>query len=267
MRSWGFEGEVEFLVADNARPSAGQQKDEVLADFLKPDLAAGGARGEGGALGCRGVLHAPIKLRGLVSDKTLSELPTTSATALLHALPALWRALHGRRAAPVAPALPRGLYTEKTVQEVIEAHKGEHIRLAYDWERRAGANRPQFRRAEPGAGLELLRLRPVVRLGAGRRLRLRLRGRPVHAARTQGRLGEPVTLRREEVSGWRCSFQRSSATRWRCSTPGRGPREQAHGENQAVAGVRQDVLLRTPISDEAQQRVQREKRRLLAAPE
>ena len=35
--SWGLEGRVEFLVADEAA-SGGQQVDEVLADFLKPDL-------------------------------------------------------------------------------------------------------------------------------------------------------------------------------------------------------------------------------------
>ena len=35
--SWGFEGEVEFLLTDN-QGHGGKEKDDLLADFLKPDL-------------------------------------------------------------------------------------------------------------------------------------------------------------------------------------------------------------------------------------
>lgn len=37
LHSWGFEGEVEFVLTDN-QGKGGQEKDVLLPDFLKPDL-------------------------------------------------------------------------------------------------------------------------------------------------------------------------------------------------------------------------------------
>lgn len=266
LRSWGFEGWIEFLVADNAA-FGGQQKDEVLADFVKPDLAQVSLevkRVLSDAAGDAPV--APLKLLGLVSGKSLSELPTSTAMGssmlfrrygvrFMDAAQLLWRQHY-----------PCELYTDKTLQEVIEAHKGEHIRLDYDWSDELEPSRPQFfvgLNPEQGSSFYDFVLWFVSSRGgvfaydyaAGQ---YTLRGAKDASA-------EPGTLLREEVSELEVLFpevirhEMAVLNSWAES-----PTNEPIPQPQAVAGVRQDVLLRTPISDEAQQRVQREKKRLLA---
>ena len=88
----------------------------------------------------------PLKLLGL----SVPASPSPGAAHLysgegyLHALQALWRALLDAAQLLWRQHYPCELYTDKTLQEVIEAHKGEHIRLDYDWSDELGRAVPQF---------------------------------------------------------------------------------------------------------------------------
>jgi hypothetical protein len=266
LRSWGFEGWVEFLVADNAS-FGGQQKDEVLADFLKPDLAQV-------ALEVKVVLSdapaeasiTPLKLEGLVSDKSLTELPVsqTLGSSILYRR-------YGVRFVDAARLLwrqhfPCELYTHKTVQEILEEHKGEHIRLDYGWSEELSASRPQFfvgLNPEQGSSFYDFVLWFVS--GRGGALAYDYAGKQYKLSGAKDASGEPLTLRGDEVSALEVLFPeviRHDVTV--LNSWAEGPTSEPVQQSQAVAGVRQDVLLRTPISDEAQARVQREQKRLVA---
>lgn len=265
LRSWGFEGWIEFLVADNA-PSGGQQKDELLADFLKPDLAQVSLKVERVHADAADPTIAPLQLEGLVSDKSLTELPTSGAldssilyrrygVRFMDAARLLWR-----------QHFPCELYTHKTLQEIIEAHKGEHIRLAYDWSDELSPSRPQFfvgLNPEQGSSFYDFLLWFVS--GRGGVFAYDYVGKQYKLSAEKDASAEPITLRREEVSALEVLFPeviRHEVTV--LNSWAEGPTSEPVQQPQAVAGIRQDVLLRTPISDEAQARVQREQKRLVA---
>ncbi|HEX8540038.1 MAG TPA: hypothetical protein VF664_21440, partial [Cystobacter sp.] len=140
--SWGLQGEVEFLLMDN-HAQGGQNKDALLASFLKPDLIEV-------TLGIKAILPqasaraepTELKVKGFVTDKSLVEdvITTGDSNLILHrrygirfqdAAQLLWRQHH-----------PTALYTAKTVKDVLEAHKGGKIDLSYDWEAGLGTSHP-----------------------------------------------------------------------------------------------------------------------------
>jgi hypothetical protein len=265
LRSWGFEGWVEFLVADNA-PFGGQQKDEVLADFLKPDLAQVTFEVKRVLSDAKEVSITPTQLEGLVSDKSLTELPTSGAPGsgilyrrygvrFMDAARLLWR-----------QHFPCELYTNQTLQDIIEAHKGQHIRLDYDWSEELSPSRPQFfvgLNPEQSSSFYDFLLWFVS--GRGGVFAYDYVGKQYKLSAEKDASAEPITLRREEVSALEVLFPeviRHEVTV--LNSWAEGPTSEPVQQSQAVAGVRQDILLRTPISDEAQARVQREQKRLVA---
>ncbi len=265
LRPWGFEGSIEFLVADNA-PSGGQQKDEVLAHFLKPNLAQVSLKVERVLSDATGATIRPLELLGLVSDKSLTELPTSGALGS-----SIFYRRYGVRFMDAARLLwrqhfPCELYTHKTLQEIIEAHKGEHIRLAYDWSDELSPSRPQFfvgLNPEQGSSFYDFVLWFVS--GRGGVFAYDYAGKQYKLSAEKDASAEPTTLQREEVSALEVLFPeviRHEVTV--LNSWAEGPTNEPVQQPQAVAGVRQDVLLRTPISDAAQARVQREQKRLVA---
>ena len=266
LRSWGFEGWIEFLVADKA-PSGGQHKDELLADFLKPDLAQVSLVVERVLADSADSTITTLQLEGLVSDKSLTELSTSGAldspiffrrygVRFMDAARLLWR-----------QHFPCELYTHKTLQEIIEAHKGEHIRLAYDWSDELSPTRPQFfvgLNPEQGSSFYDFLLWFVS--GRGGVFAYDYVGKQYKLSAEKDASAEPITLHRDEVSALEVLFPeviRHEVTV--LNSWAEGPASEPVQQPQAVAGVRQDVLLRTPISDEAQARVQREQKRLWPA--
>ncbi|MGK3983864.1 hypothetical protein WME99_12550 [Sorangium sp. So ce136] len=132
LASHGFSGAVEFVVA-NAKTHGGAEADALLASFLAPDLVTV-------SLGVS-VVHddpeassslAPVTVVGLGQRKTLTE----QATRVMKDRPVLYRRYRIEFADPAAVLwkqhFPCALYTEKSVQDVIEANKGDAISLTYD---------------------------------------------------------------------------------------------------------------------------------------
>src|SRR6185503_606281 len=76
--SWGLEGHVEFLVADN-KALGGKQKDAVLADFLKQDLGEVSLEVKASVTDtATKPAITSFKVKGLIVDKTLEELPANT---------------------------------------------------------------------------------------------------------------------------------------------------------------------------------------------
>ncbi len=265
LHSWGLEGWVEFLVADN-QSVGGQQTDELLADFLKPDLCKVSLELKSiNSDAPSSVTITPLKVQGLVSDKTLTELPVSTSKP---GSSVIFRR-YGVRFVDAARLLwsqhfPCVLYTQKTLKDVIEAHKGEHLTLAYDWSAEAEATRPQLfvgLPVERGVSFYDFVLWFVSTRGGVFSYEHATGQYKLAAAKDAS--GQPLTLRAEEVSAAELLFpevirhQVTVLNSW-----AEGPTTEDVQQDQAVTGIRHDVLLRTPISDEAQARKTLEQARL-----
>lgn len=150
---WGFEGCVEFFIADESQSSG--EKDEMLADFVKDDLgevslavqAAYPDRAVDGDV-------TPIAVSGLIRERSVEELVYVQVSGA----PVLYRRysvtfvdpaqLRWRQHYPVA------LYAEKMVKDVIDAQKGDEITVTYDWDDVLGTSHPMiFLGLEGGGGV------------------------------------------------------------------------------------------------------------------
>jgi hypothetical protein len=269
--SWGLEGEAEFLLTDNSAQGGGN-KDELLPDFLKPDLVEV-------ALELKAVLpetsgkpsHSALKIKGYVTEKSLvEESVTTSGNSdvILHrrygirfldAARLLWRQHY-----------PCALYTSKTVQDVLDAHKGDKIQLAYDWQAGLGKSHSViFLGLDPQGGASFYDW--VLWYVHGHD------GVFIHDYATHGykfaaakdSSGTPVKLHEENLEALEVLLPevvRHDVTILNATAV--SPQTQPVTQKQAVSGIRQDVLLCTPISDEVQARVDLETKRLrLRGPE
>jgi hypothetical protein len=263
--SWGFEGEVEFVLTDN-QAKGGQDKDVLLPDFLKPDLVEV-------SFSLTAVLpetsakpkHSALELKGLVTDKTLIEetVPTESSSEVLHrryglrfqdAARLLWRQHH-----------PCALYTSKTVRDILEAHKGEKISLDYDWDAGLGTTHPMlFVGLEPGGASFYDWVLWYVQEHAG----VFTYDYAAHGYKFAGAKdasGTASKLHADNLSGLEVLLPeiiRHDVTV--LNALAENPQTQAVTQKNAVAGIRQDVLLCTPIADEVQAQVNLETARLKA---
>ncbi len=264
--SWGLEGEVDFLVTDN-QGRGGNEKDALLADFLKPDLVEV-------SLEVKGVLpetsakptHTALLVKGLVTDKTLSEetVPTSNSNAVLHrrygirfqdSARVLWRQHY-----------PCALYTSKTVKDVLEAHKGDKIRLAYDWDAGLGSTHAQlFVGLEPGRGASFYDWVLWYVHGHAGVFTYDYAQHGYKFAAAKDASGTPVQLHADNLSTLEVLLPeviRHDVTV--LNAVAESPKTETVTQKQAVTGIRQDVLLCTPIADEVQARVTLETTRLKA---
>ncbi len=265
--SWGLEGEVEFLLTDT-QGRGGKEKDALLADFLKPDLVEV-------SLEVKGVLgetsskpaHTALTVKGLVSEKTLVEefVSTSSGSnVILHrrygirfqdAARLLWRQHH-----------PCALYTSKTVKDVLDAHKGDKIGLTYDWDAGLGTSHAiLFVGLDPGMGASFYDW--VLWYVHGRMgvFTYDYAKQGYKFAGAKDTSGTPVNLHEDNLAGLEILLPeviRHDVTVLNATAE--SPVTQPITQKQAVTGIRQDVLLCTPISDEVQARVDLETARLKA---
>ncbi len=262
--SWGLEGEAEFVLTDT-QGRGGQEKDALLADFLKPDLVEV-------ALEVKAVLpetsgrptHTGLTVQGYVTDKTLHESVVTTGDSdlILHrrygirfvdAARLLWRQHH-----------PCALYTQKTVKDVLEAHKGEKISLAYDWDAVLGTTHPMlFVGLDPRGGASFYDwvLWLVHSHGGVFTYDYTAKGYKFAAAKDGS--GTPAKLHEDNLEGLEVLLPeiiRHDVTVLNATAV--SPQTQPVTQKNAVTGIRQDVLLCTPIADQVQARVDLETARL-----
>jgi hypothetical protein len=264
LRSWGLEGRVEFIVA-STQGHGGQQQDALLADFLKPDLAEV-------SLELKALqTDLPTKptptsltVKGLVHDKTLRELQATPTRGS----PILYRryGVHFRDAARLlwSQHYPCVLYTQKTFKDVLDAHKGEKISLTYDWDAVLGTTCPQiFLGLDPEHDASFYDLLLWYVDGHHGVLAYDYSAQGYKLSATKDASGTALELKPQEVASLRVCFpeviRHDMAV---LNAVAEGPANQSITQEQAVSGIRQDVLLRTAISNEVQARVDLETARL-----
>jgi len=254
--SWGFDGEVEFLLTDNSA-HGGQEKDTLLPDFLKPNLVEV-------SLEVSAVLpetsarptHTAVKVKGLLTEKTLvEEVAPGAKSSVLHrryglrfqdAARVLWRQHY-----------PCALYTQKTVKDVLEAHKGDKIPLAYDWQAGLGVSHAMlFVGLDPRAGASFYDWVLWYVYGHGGVFTYDYEKQGYKFAEAKSTAGTPLQLHTDNLSALEVLLPeviRHDVTVLNATAV--SPQTQPIKQKQAVAGIRQDVLLCTPISDEVQARV------------
>ncbi|MBJ6765244.1 hypothetical protein JGU66_31150 [Myxococcaceae bacterium JPH2] len=266
LHTWGHSGRVEFNVADT-KGRGGQEKDALLPDFLKADLVEV-------SLALKAVYSdtatrpafTSVKVKGLGVDKTLSEQTVVPAKGapittrrygvrFIDAARLLWGQHH-----------PCVLYTEKTLEDVLDAHKGDRIALTYDWSAGLGSTCPLIflgLAPESGASFYDFVLWYVHTRNGILAYDYASQGYVFRAAKDS--TGTPLTLRAEDVSSVQVVFpeviRHDVAV---LNAAAEHPKNQAITQDQAVSGIRHDVLLRTDIDNDVQKRVTLETARLKA---
>jgi len=264
LSSWGFEGEVEFVLTDT-QGNKGKDNAALLKAFLKPDLVEV-------ALEVKAVLpetssqptHTALKLKGYVTDKTLVEevITTGDSDLVLHrrygvrftdAAHLLWRQHY-----------PCALYTQKSLQQVLDLHKGDKIPLAYDWDAVLGSTRPLiFVGLEPQQGASFYDwVLWLVHSNVGV-FSYDYPAQGYRLGEAKDASGTPQDLFPLNLSELEVVFPeiiRHEVTV--LNAVAEGPRTEPVTQEKAVTGIRHDVLLVTPIADEVQARVDLETKRL-----
>ncbi|HYI00516.1 hypothetical protein [Hyalangium sp.] len=264
LSSWGFEGEAEFLLTDT-QGNKGKDNAALLTAFLKPDLVEV-------KLEVKAVLPetssqpnpTALELKGFVTEKTLVEEAVTTGDSDL-----ILHRRFGIRFQDVARLLwrqhyPCALYTSKTVQQVLDAHKGEKISLKYDWDAVLGSQHSLlFVGLDPQRGASFYDWVLWLVHGHGGVFTYDYKTHGYRIAAEKDATGTPLALFPLNLSTLEVILPeviRHDVTVLNAIAV--GPQTESVTQEQAVTGIRQDVLLCTPISDEVQARVDLETARL-----
>ena len=264
LHAWGFEGRVDFLVADNTA-AGGLEADALLASFLEPDLLE--VELELKAVRTDAASQpalTPLKVKGLVTERSLVELPAAPAPGA----PLLYRR-YGVRFVDAARLLwgqhhPCELYTQKTVQDVLDAHKGEKLSLTYDWQAVLGTTHAQLFLGLPpedGASFYDFLVWFVHTRDGVLAWDYTTQGLSVSGAKAAS--GTAVAVLAPDVDSVALAFPevpRHEVTV--LNGVAEGPATTPVANASAVTGIRQDVLLRTSVADEVDARVTLETARL-----
>ncbi|MCY1032074.1 hypothetical protein OV207_11445 [Corallococcus sp. BB11-1] len=264
LHGWGHEGRVEFRVLDETA-HGGQKKDKLLADFLKPDLVEV-------ALELKAVhsdtatkpTFTSLKVKGLGLDKALTE----ETVAQVKGAGITYRHYTLRFVDPArllwTQHFPCALYTQKTLQDVLDAHKGDKIALANDWDAQLGVTCPLiFLGLSPESGASFYDF--VVAFVHARNgvLAYDYTAQNYQLRAAKAATGTPLELRSQDVDAVTVVFPEVARHDVAIlNAAAESPKNQAITNAQAVTGVRQDVLLRTDIANDVQQRVTLETARL-----
>jgi hypothetical protein len=263
LASHGFTGALDFVVLDDEEQGGGYA-DDLREAFVGPDLIQVSLRVAWAHLPAERSAAEPIEIAGLVRGKRLRELPYRDARDM----PILARRYHIELADPAqvlwTQHFPTELYTEQSVQDVIEAHAGEHITLSFDWPA-LGESKPMFfvhlEEADRASFHDFVLWYVHTRGGvfsydyaAGS---YRIRASKDGAGTATTLFGDAVAAAEmvfPEVPRYRRYVLNSFA-----EEPGTSEIDQ----DQAVDGVRQDILVRTPLASQVDERVRLETARLV----
>jgi hypothetical protein len=263
LASHGFTARVEFWLPED-QDHGGQRTDALLEAFLGAELIEATLRVAPFPHDATKASEVePIELTGLVRAKSLVEATHERSRDL----PVFLRCYRVELADPAqvlwTQHFPCELYIDATMKSVIEAHAGEAITLALDWD-------------------VLTTQKPMLFLGLEERHRASFydfvlwycdsqggawwydyAGASYQIAAAKAEPGEAVEILGDDVASVEVAM--SEVPRYQyvvlnsyAESPRNAPVEQA----QAVTGVRRDVLLRTPIAQVVDDRVTLESKRV-----
>jgi len=250
LRSYGFSGSLAFLVQDD-QAHGGGFTDELLADFLKPDLievalqvAVVLVAPEAGAI-------QPIALTGLVTDKAVSEIVFRKAAGL----PVLVRRYRIAFADPAqvlwGQHFPCQLYTNKSMVDVINDHLGDKITVSYDFSALTENRRLVFLHLPQGAGASFWDFLTWYLEGCAGVLSYDYATASYLVAAAKTEAGTPIQLFGDDLASAELYYPEVPRHAPRVlNSHADSPRTEPVTQAQAQTGIRSDVLLRTPIAQD-----------------
>lgn len=261
--SHGFTARVEFwLLEDQAH--GGQRTDALVEGFLGPDLVKATLRVAAHPHDSTKASEVePIEIAGLVRTKSLIESPYERSNDL----PLFLRRYRIELADPAqvlwTQHFPCELYVDATMKSVLEAHAGQEIALSLDWD-------------------VLDAQKPMLFLGLEERHRVSFYDfalwycdsragawwydyaeKTLDLAAARPEPGEAIEMLSDDVAHAEVRF--AEVPRYQrvvLNSYTESPRTAPVTQEQAVTGIRRDVLLRTPIAQAIDDRVTLEGKRV-----
>lgn len=257
MTTHGIEGSLSFVVQDDSA-HGGPHKDELLADFVKPDLGTVSVSIAAGHLDTAvDAPLPPIAGGGVIVEKSVSE---HEYTRQLDAPSVLYRS-YTVRFADAARVLwrqhfPCDLFVGKTMQDVLEAHKGANVALTYDWDLLTRPRPLVFFHLDPERGASFYDLVVWFVATYGGVITLD-HARGMYALTgAKDATGLPATLSRDDLTTLTSRLPevpRHTPRVVNSSTESAAQRVVTSA--QAADGVFRDVLVRTPVPQDVDDRV------------
>ncbi len=250
LRSWGFSGSLAFLVQDD-QAHGGGFSDELRADFVKPDLIEISVTVAPVLVAPEAGPIQPITLNGLVTDKSVSEV-LFRKTADLPVLVRRYRIAFADPAQVLwGQHYPCQLYTEKSMVDVINDHLGDKITARYDFSALAQSRPMVFLHLPRGAGASFWDFLSWYLEGCAGVLFYDYAAAQYVVAAAKSETGTPIQLFGDDLGSVELYFP---------EVPRHGPvvlnsyadspRTEPVPGAQAHAGIRSDLLMRTPIAQD-----------------
>lgn len=255
LRSYGFTGALVFLVQEDSAHGGGFT-DEVIADFLKPDLIEVAVSVAAAHLDPEDDAAQPIAVSGLVTEKSVSEIVyrgNSESPVLIRryrivfadAAQVLWGQHH-----------PCQLYTDKAMTDVIDDHLGDKITVTYDFSALTTARRLVFLHLPRAAGASFWDFLSWYLDGCAGVLAYDYAQGSylIAAAKPDG--GTPIQLYGDDLGHTELRFP--DVPRYApvvLNSYAGSPRTESVAQAQAQTAIRSDVLMRTPIAQDVDAQV------------
>lgn len=267
LTAWGTSGWIEIVVQDDSA-RGGLYEDTLLADFVKPDLGTveltispkhwdSSIADSFPTIQTRGSITGK-SVREVVYERQLGEPSVLFRYYRVHFVDAarlLWRQHH-----------PYDLMVQRTLQDMIDAHKGASVTLTYDWDLLT-TQRPQiFLGLDPAAGASFYDF--VCWLTDYYQGTFTFDHRTGAYALTAAKAedGTVATLAADDVASQLRVFPEIARFSARVvNSDTQSPVQQVVQNPQAAASVFRDLLLETPIQQVVDDRVTLETSRTLNA--
>lgn len=264
LAAYGFEGTVEFVVMDDSA-EGGKEQDALLADFKLPALIEVALTLEAAYPSPETSKSIqPLSVKGIATRRSVEEPPTRERGDRA----AVYRRYRVEFADPARVLWgqhhPCALYTQKSMKDVIDAHKGAKIAVTYDWEALTTAAPLLFLHLTPEHGAsfyDFLLWYTDTRAGVFA-YDYAAPGYALRAAKDAS--GTPAKLFGDDVGRARVMFP--EVPRHSCNVLNAfagAATTTAITNEQAQDEIRHDILLRAPVANDADDRVALETSRLI----
>lgn len=255
LSSYGFCGSLSFVLQDDTAHGGGF-RDDLLADFTKPDLLEVALQVAAVHVSPEAGEPTPISVAGLVTDKAVSEVLFRQ----LPEQPVLVRRYRIWFADPAqvlwSQHFPCQLYTSKSMADVISDHVGAKITVRNDFAELTTPQRLVFLHLPRQAGAsfwDFLHWYLEARAGV---LSYDHAAATYVIAASKSEAGATLKLFGDDVAS--AELRYPAVPRYApvvLTSYATSPRTEPVTQAQAQTGIRSDVLLRTPISQEVDDQV------------
>jgi hypothetical protein len=250
LRSYGFSGSLAFLVQDD-QAHGGGFGDELRADFLEPDLIEVSVTVAPVLVTPEAGPIQPITLKGLVTDKSVSEVLFRKTADL----PVLIRRYRIAFADPAqvlwGQHYPCQLYTDKSMVDVIDDHLGDKITARYDFSALAQSRRMVFLHLPRAAGASFWDFLSWYLDRCAGVLSYDYAAAEYVVAAAKSETGTPIRLFGDDLGAVELYYPEVPrhapvVLNSNADSPRTEPVSQAQGQ----IGIRSDLLMRTPIAQD-----------------